>query len=507
MRKTIEIINGEVANPLYALEKPINLTICKGEQIAVVGNNAAGKTRLIDILTGKYPVKHQALKYDFYPSQLKLASENIRYITFRDSYGDYDGQYYLQLRWNQIEIDKETPIVKDLLDKSFLQSENFCGKYLDEDNRKKLTEQRIKLRDTLYDLFKIKSLSDKYIITLSSGELRKFQIMKSLLYLPKLLIIDNPFIGLDEKTRNELSELLSKLVSEYKLQIILILAKTDLIPNFITHILPIEGMEIKEKIRIEEWENKQKTDTTCPLELIDSLPVKDIMNEVFYPKEEKAEILKFNNINIRYGERTILKDLNWTVREGECWSLSGENGTGKSTLLSLVCADNPQGYACDIELFGHKRGTGESIWEIKRHIGYVSPEMHRSYIKDIPAINIVASGLFDTIGLYVKPKPEQLELCLLWMKIFSIDKLADKSFLQISSGEQRLCLLARAFVKDPELLILDEPLHGLDELNCNKVRRIIDRFMMRPHKTLLFVTHFKSELPKCITHHKILTRN
>ena len=166
---------------------------------------------------------------------------------------------------------------------------------------------------------------------------------------------------------------------------------------------------------------------------------------------DSEEVVKLNKVSIRYGDRTILKELDWTVRRGEKWALSGENGAGKSTLLSLVCADNPQSYACDISLFGRKRGTGESIWEIKKHIGYVSPEMHRAYLKNLPAIEIVASGLHDSIGLYKRPQPEQMAICEWWMDIFGIADLKDKPFLQLSSGEQRLSLLARAFVKDPEL--------------------------------------------------------
>lgn len=188
-------------------------------------------------------------------------------------------------------------------------------------------------------------------------------------------------------------------------------------------------------------------------------------------------MLRFNHVSIRYGQRTILKDLDWTVKQNEKWALGGENGAGKSTLLSLVCADNPQSYACDIELFGRKRGSGESIWDIKRHIGYVSPEMHRAYLKDLPAIDIVASGLNDSVGLYVHPRPEQRAVCEWWMDIFGIAGLKDRTFLKLSSGEQRLCLLARAFVKDPELLILDEPLHGLDDRNRQLTREIISAFL------------------------------
>ena len=197
------------------------------------------------------------------------------------------------------------------------------------------------------------------------------------------------------------------------------------------------------------------------LSWIRNLPEKDLSLFPFYP-QHGGEIMNFHDVSVRYGSRRILNGLNWVVREGERWAVCGENGAGKSTLLSLVCADNPQSYACHIDLFGHRRGSGESIWDIKRHIGYVSPEMHRAYLKDLPAIDSVASGLSDSVGLYARPKPGQREVCMGWMRVFGIADLADRTFLRLSSGEQRLCLLARAFVKDPELLVLDEPSHGLD---------------------------------------------
>lgn len=207
-----------------------------------------------------------------------------------------------------------------------------------------------------------------------------------------------------------------------------------------------------------------------------------------------------NHVSIQYGPKQILKDLCWTVREGERWALSGRNGSGKSTLLSLVCADNPQAYACDIRLFGHQRGSGESIWDIKRHIGYVSPEMHRAYKSNLPAIRIVASGLKDSIGLYVKPTDSELQICRFWMDIFSLLHLEQRPFLTLSSGEQRMVLLARALVKDPDLLILDEPMHGLDLHNRQMVKDIIEAFCQRPRKTLIVVTHYEEELPNNITH-------
>ena len=506
----IRIYNGITRHPDWRMAEPINLEILQGEQIAIAGDNAAGKSRLIEILTGHFPLLMNEVKYDFSPSPLKMVSENLKYITFRDSYGDADGPYYYQQRWNQHDIDENTPTAGQLLQEAFRQADESIGRGLSDEEREAAQKQRTAFRNKLTELFHLDGLMDKYIISLSSGELRKFQLTKTLGTGPRVLIMDNPFIGLDAQTRDQLRDLLQQLTRETSLLIILVLSKVDDIPDFITHVIPIEGLHILPKITRQEYQKllSGRTLETLPKakkEWILSLPQKDLTQESFYPEEGK-EILKFNNVTIRYGSRTILKDLNWTVNEGEKWALSGENGAGKSTLLSLVCADNPQAYACDIELFGHKRGTGESIWEIKRHIGYVSPEMHRAYLKDLPAIDIVASGLTDSVGLYTRPKPEQKEICLKWMNIFGIEELADRTFLKLSSGEQRLCLLARAFVKDPELLILDEPLHGLDLQHRALVKEITDTFCSRKHKTLVMVTHYKEEFPKCITHSIFLSR-
>lgn len=509
MQTVIEIKNGVARHPLRRMKSPVDLTIRAGEQIAIAGDNAAGKSRLIDLITGRFPLLLNEVRYDFSPSPLKLVSENLKYISFRDSYGDGDSTYYYQQRWNQHDIDENTPTAGRLLEQAFQAADENVGFGLEEAEKEILRRQRAELRDHLYRMFHLESLLDKYIISLSSGELRKFQLTRTLLAGPRMLIMDNPFIGLDAPTRSQLTDLLRTLIAETALQVVLVLAKTDEIPDFITHVIPVEDLEVGPKQTLEAYKAAQRRPAAPLLEE----PIRQWLvgpqetNGPATTENDGREILKFNGVSIRYGERTILNKLDWCVRQGEKWALSGENGSGKSTLLSLVCADNPQAYACPIELFGRRRGSGESIWDIKKHIGYVSPEMHRAYLKDLPAIDIVASGMNDSVGLYARPRPEQVEQCRMWMRVFGIEPLEQRTFLQLSSGEQRLCLLARAFVKDPSLLILDEPLHGLDNRNRQRVKEIITAFCQRPGKTMVMVTHYEEELPPVITHRLYLKKN
>lgn len=477
----LSIAEGVARNPLVCLAKPITASFAVGEHLAVVGPNGGGKSLFIDTLLGKYPLKTGTVSYDFSPSETNTVYDNVKYIAFRDTYGAADANYYYQQRWNAHDQD-DAPEVREML-----------GEVKDE-----------ALQQELFELFRIEPMLDKKIILLSSGELRKFQLTKTLLTAPRVLVMDNPFIGLDAPTRDLLLQLLERLTTMSAVQIVLVLSMVDDVPPFITHVIPVEGLAVGDKLTREEYlhvvAGKQPANEYEDLQqrIID-LPYEG-------ENYDSEEVVRLNKVSIRYGDRTILKELDWTVLRGEKWALSGENGAGKSTLLSLVCADNPQSYACDINLFGRKRGTGESIWEIKKHIGYVSPEMHRAYLKNLPTIEIVASGLHDSIGLYKRPQPEQMAVCEWWMDVFGIEPLKDKPFLQLSSGEQRLALLARAFVKDPELLILDEPLHGLDTYNRRRVKKVIEAFCGRKDKTLIMVTHYEAELPGTITNRLFLKR-
>ncbi len=454
-------LKGAVSgNPALRLKSPADLEIFSDEQIAITGDNGSGKTLLANLMTGQYPISAGGESF------ISHRHDAIRSISFRDSYGSADATWCYQQRWNSTEIE-DSPFIKDIFPQ--------IGD----------TEWKREL----FRVFNLDAIWDKRLVALSSGEMRKYQLAKALSSRPSMIVIDNPYIGLDPEARNELTLLFERLIKEWQIQIILVLSRDGEIPSFITHIIHIEELEHIEKIPVEKYRMPVIAEENCLSDdvrsLILSMPHSDMSSD---------EIVRCTDVSLRYGDRTIFSNINWCVKRGERWSLQGRNGAGKSALLSLIYADNPQAYACDIALFGRRRGTGESIWDIKKHIGYVSPEMHRSYCHHIPVIDILASGLNDTIGLYRKIHDEEREMCRSWLHIFGLDEFEQRDFCTLSSGEQRMSLLARAFVKNPELIILDEPLHGLDNSNRALAREIIKTYCSQEDKTLIAVTHYPEEL-------------
>jgi molybdate transport system ATP-binding protein len=212
------------------------------------------------------------------------------------------------------------------------------------------------------------------------------------------------------------------------------------------------------------------------------------------------------NVTVRYNGIPVLDGLDWTVRRGENWAVVGPNGSGKTTLLHLISADLPQAYANDIMLFGRRRGSGESIWEIKRRIGMVGAEMQFAYGKPITALETVLSGFFDSVGLYRTADRNQVSAAKRWMDDLGIGHLQDRRQDRLSCGEQRLVLVTRAVVKSPELLLLDEPCQGLDAANRRRVLSLIDTIGSRTPTQIITVTHHRDETLPCIHRELRLSR-
>lgn len=486
----IKITDGVTRMPQWRMREPVRFCLNRGEQLAIVGPNGGGKSLLVDMILGRHPLIMHDVAYDFGEAASGLVSDNMRYMAFRDVYGgDNDRTYYLQQRWNQQEIDENTPTVGTVL--------AGCGLSDNPSDGDAWHKQ-------LLDMLGLSSMLDKYIILLSSGELRKLKLAEALMHRPKVLVIDNPFIGLDADTRTQLRNILQVLSQRGDIQLILVISKDDDLPPFITHVVEVKDKIVGRKEILNDYlaERRGKHSVGLDADLADAVRQLNALSGNVVPED----IVEMNHVTIAYGNRTILRALDWRVRKGEHWALSGKNGAGKSTLLSLVCADNPQSYACDIALFGRKRGTGESIWDIKKRIGYVSPELHRAYRKDVSVIRVMAGGLSTTTAISTHADESDLEACRFWLRIFGVSRYEDTSFMHLSDGEQRLVLLARAFVRHPDLLILDEPLHGLDMENRQRVKDIIDVYCEDGDKTLIMVTHYQDDLPRCIDHRLTLVR-
>lgn len=317
-------------------------------------------------------------------------------------------------------------------------------------------------------IFELDELLNRPLIQLSNGENKRLQIVKSLAYQPDWLILDNPYVGLDIKGREILSRGLQSL-DKKGIQFILVSSPGD-VPEFINQVIELPSPRVVEG---------------KPMPLL-------------RPLDPFATAVKMDKVQIKYGSKTILSDFSWVVNRGERWSIKGPNGAGKSTLISLITADNPQAYSQNMTLFDRKRGTGESIWDIKRKIGYLSPELHLYFKEGGSCFSVVASGLFDTLGLFKRLNEEQKAQVNQWMAVMGIAHLAERSFLQISGGEQRMVLITRALVKNPELLILDEPCQGLDQVQTDHLKTVLDYLAANSEMTLLYVSHYDRDIPSCV---------
>jgi molybdate transport system ATP-binding protein len=207
-------------------------------------------------------------------------------------------------------------------------------------------------------------------------------------------------------------------------------------------------------------------------------------------------IIEIKNTTIQYDNKKILDNINWTVNSGEKWLIKGHNGAGKSTLLSLITGDNPQAYANNVKLFGKQRGTGESIWELKKKIGFLSPELHKYFDAALTVEDTIKSGFFDTMGVYKKLNQAQIEIANHIFEQFQLHPYTHQPFGTLSIGLQRWTLLARALIKNPPLLILDEPCQGLDENHIMQLLHTINYYVATYHTTLLYVTHIENEIPE-----------
>jgi molybdate transport system ATP-binding protein len=342
-------------------------------------------------------------------------------------------------------------------------------------------------------------LMNRGIRQLSTGEMRKVLIVRALVRSSGILILDEPFDGLDVASRASLMETLSRLL-ERDMPVLLVVHRTEEIPGGITHVLRLSECRMAAAGPRTGMEGMDRTDgRSCSLpDPVGGSTAQNGPGDA--PLRGDAPLVAMRNTSVRYGDQTLFSGLDWRMEAGENWLILGPNGSGKTTLLKLIAGDHPQAYANDIRLFGRPRGSGESIWEIKQRIGLVSSEFQIRYRKSVSALEAVVSGFFDSVGLYRRAAPDQISAARRWLAALGMADKADRPVTHLSCGEQRLILIARAMVKCPDLLILDEPCQGLDTANRDRVLGLAEAIGNRTGTNLIFVTHHPEEVPGCITH-------
>lgn len=447
----------------------VSFDIDEGDLVAITGASGSGKTTLLRAIAGKNFVQGDIIFDDGNkkkPSVILIEQQHY----FKNL--SNTSSFYYQQRFNSFDAD-DALMVCDVL-------KNICN-------------DEKKISGTL-EWLQVSYIENTRLIQLSNGEHKRFQIAKALLQDPDWLLLDNPYTGLDADARDLLSCILQQLAGK-GIRILLVMPPLQ-IPAFVTHVISLHKNVGCEKLLREDFIRQnnfsKKIDFT-----VDSDSLHGI--EPVYAHEEFLTAIQMIDTNVAYNGRKILDNINWKVYKGECWSVSGHNGSGKSTLLSLVTGDNPQAFANEIYLFDKKKGSGETIWEIKQKIGYMSPELHHYFDAGETCFNIVASGLFDTIGLFRRLNEKQKSIVEEWMQLLHIHHFENRMFHQLSNGEQRLILLARALVKNPPLLILDEPCQGLDAAVCTAFIELINEICLKMKKTLVYVSHYEEEIPSCVT--------
>lgn len=353
--------------------------------------------------------------------------------------------------------------------------------------------------------FELQYLLERSFRALSTGETRKVLLIKAMASQPDLLVLDEPFDGLDANTLMMLQVYLSQLSS--RTNILMVLNRCDEIPAFITHIGYMQQGTLAHSAALTDEQASRELFQLLHIKTSDlKIPATEIgtLKESLDPQQPLVEL---SDICVKYDQIKIVEAFNWQINPGEHWQLSGPNGSGKTAILSLITGDHPQCYSNDIFVFGFKRGSGESIWQIKQYIGYVSTALQWEYRVGTSLRNVIVSGFYDSIGLYTKATDNQKAIADQWLTLLGMDERADVSFNKLSFGDQRLLLIARAMVKHPALLILDEPCLGLDDINRQLVLALIEKICAGGQSTVLYVNHHSEDAITGIERYKEMTKH
>jgi molybdate transport system ATP-binding protein len=429
-----------------------------GETWCLIGGNASGKSLLASILSGDASQESGSIHQ--LPNRVSWASFEVQQSTYEAEIENDDTDYLDR-------IDHGSTGLQILLQSgaSESQARDFANK------------------------LRIDYILDRGYKLLSSGEALKLLLLKEILSDPDLLILDEPFEGLDATSREELTTLCQNLIDEGHTLLFLVNRIGD-IPPCSTHLGVLQRGQLIASGPKDTITSQSEIQQILTL---DAASIPDLPPPPSGDTPSFDTIARMTQCRVQYGDSVQFENFDWELKPGEHTIIAGPNGAGKSTLLQLLSGDHPQCYSNDLQIFDFQRGSGESIWEIKKHIGIISASLHRDYRAPGNALTTVVSGFYDSIGLYHHATEAQRQLALQWLEVMGLRDQANTYFRQLSWGHQRLVLIARGLIKQPSLLILDEPTQGLDDLNRHLVLAFIERLAALQRTTLLFVSHRHDE--------------
>jgi len=448
--------------------KNVTWSVLRGQQWAVVGPNGAGKSALAAALTGQAHISDGEIRF---ARGIENAIAAVSFQLQRAFVAQED--CFFQARWYR-EEEGETPT---------------------------LTARQILGADTpharqLIKLLGLADLLDRNALHLSTGEMRRTLIARALLKKPKILLLDEPFIGLDAESRAAFRTALETLMRR-GLSVIVFTTRPDDLPRPVSRLLFLKDGKVAG--------NCMRRGATVHAARRKTFgPEKPARKSVPAPLPTKSRALRgavveLRDVSVQTPEKKILDGIDWVVQPGERWALTGHNGAGKTTLLSLVLGDHPQAFAQDVRLFGTPRGE-LTLEELKARVGWASPDILLHFSGDTTVLELACSGYANTMGLYHSPSNKQIAHARAWLNYFALTSSEQLPFRFLSEGQQRLVLLVRALVKNPPLIVLDEPCQGLDAANRARVLHALDSICGKNKTTLLYVSHYAEERPHCIDH-------
>jgi molybdate transport system ATP-binding protein len=466
--------------------------ILAGECWGLVGGRDSGRNTLIHALCGDIPPVAGEVTYGYEeidPQFEGCPESGLVHVLFEDQQLEVaHRESFAQVRWNP-GLGHEGHRVED-----FLALEQVDEVYSMEDVSPERMRRYRAIRKEVIRRLDIAPLLKRSLDEVSNGERHKLFLARALLADPMLIILEHPFEGLDRKYRSHLLGVFADLLDE-GLNLMFLAPDEEALPRLVSHLARVKKYRLVSGGR---YKRKGTTDRTPRASKRVRLPPE--WKKRLRKRPVEAPVAQLRNVRVAYGDKVILDELNWTIQAGECWALSGPNGAGKTTLLSLLQGDNPQAYGNDIAMFGKPYGPGHSIWEVKRRIGSVSPEAHLYFPNDLSVLEVVCTGFFDTLRLFDACGRVRQGIAREWLACLDLGDRAHARFGDLPVEEQRLALVARAVVKQVDLLILDEPCLGLDTRQRERLLALVEAIVRATGCALIYVTHEREQLPGCITH-------